>query len=225
MRRSSASACLSPSPSGGVGDAVFGPSCLAPRVKIILFFRNANQVYISPHPASMKRGGSRSSRNARRDAVDAGSASDDGAYPRTAKSRGPDAPTLASSLRKATSAGDGGKKARSPGRARYKRLKPLRGECRVNRCDRGDYTRVLPTHCTRGCGRIERPAFPAPSDSWGECCSQNSDASRREIAKSCPCTAGCLKCAAVHANSLVMPGLDPGIRAEATPSFGRLCPA
>ena len=39
---------------------------------------------------------------------------------RTAKSCGPDAPTLASSLRKATFAGDGGKKARSPGRARYK---------------------------------------------------------------------------------------------------------
>ena len=36
------------------------------------------------------------------------------------------------------SAGDGGKKARSPGRARRKPLKPLRGECRVNRCDRGD---------------------------------------------------------------------------------------
>jgi hypothetical protein len=34
----------------------------------------------------------------------------------------------------------------------------------VFRCDRGDYTRVLPTHCTRGCGRFGRPAFPAPSD-------------------------------------------------------------
>src|SRR6478752_5310804 len=31
------------------------------------------------------------------------------------------------------------------------------------RCDRGDYTRVLPTHCTRGCGCIGHPAFPAPS--------------------------------------------------------------
>jgi hypothetical protein len=31
----------------------------------------------------------------------------------------------------ATSAGDGGKQARSPGRARSKPLKPLRGECRV----------------------------------------------------------------------------------------------
>jgi hypothetical protein len=48
---------------------------------------------------------------------------------------GPDAPTLASSsrscvgptgLRQNISAGDGGKRARSPGRARHKPLKPLR---------------------------------------------------------------------------------------------------
>src|SRR5712672_793107 len=54
---------------------------------------------------------------------------------RTAKSRGPDAPTLASSsrsqvgptgLRQDISAGDGGKRARSPRRARRKPLKPLR---------------------------------------------------------------------------------------------------
>ena len=54
---------------------------------------------------------------------------------RTAKSCGPDAPTLASSLRSRVgptglrqdlSAGDGGKQARSPGRARRKPLKPLR---------------------------------------------------------------------------------------------------
>src|SRR5712664_467885 len=54
---------------------------------------------------------------------------------RTAKSCGPDAPTLASSLRSRVgptglrqniSAGDGGKRARSPGRARRKPLKPLR---------------------------------------------------------------------------------------------------
>ena len=31
------------------------------------------------------------------------------------------------------------------------------------RCDRGDYTRVLPTHCTRGCGCNGHPAFPTPS--------------------------------------------------------------
>src|SRR6266481_7393415 len=54
---------------------------------------------------------------------------------RTAKSCGPDAPTLASSLRSRVgptglrqdiSAGDGGKTARSPGGARRKPLKPLR---------------------------------------------------------------------------------------------------
>src|SRR3954452_12140246 len=62
------------------------------------------------------------------------------------------------------SVGDGGNKARSPGRARRKPLKPLRGECRVSRCDRGDYARMLFYFCMRGCGRIERLAFPAPSD-------------------------------------------------------------
>ena len=62
---------------------------------------------------------------------------------------------------------DGGNKARSPRRARYTPLKPLRGECRVNRCDRGDYARMLILFCMRGCGRIERPAFPAPSASGG----------------------------------------------------------
>src|SRR6478672_13850864 len=74
---------------------------------------------------------------ARRDAVNAGHAVarfsrvDERRWSRTAKSCGPDAPTLASSLRKATFAGDGGNRARSPGRARRKPLKPLRGECRV----------------------------------------------------------------------------------------------
>src|ERR1700731_4092383 len=33
----------------------------------------------------------------------------------------------------------------------------------VSRCDRGDDTRVLPTHCTRGCGCNGHPAFPTPS--------------------------------------------------------------
>jgi hypothetical protein len=51
---------------------------------------------------------------------------------RTAKSCDPDAPTLASSFAgKLSRASDGGKKARSPGRARNKPLKPLRREGRV----------------------------------------------------------------------------------------------
>jgi hypothetical protein len=72
-----------------------------------------------------------------RDAVDAGGALTKALGSRTAKSCGPDAPTLASSSW-IQSAGDGGKKARSPGRARNKLLKPLRGECRAIRRDRGD---------------------------------------------------------------------------------------
>jgi hypothetical protein len=50
---------------------------------------------------------------------------DERALLRTAKSCGPDAPTLASSWREATFADDGGKKARSPGRVRRKPLKPF----------------------------------------------------------------------------------------------------
>jgi hypothetical protein len=52
---------------------------------------------------------------------------------RTAKSCGPDAPTLAFKFAKTRVprlADDGGKKARSPRRARRKPLKPSRGECR-----------------------------------------------------------------------------------------------
>src|ERR1700689_5279677 len=59
--------------------------------------------------------------------MDAGGATDESAYLRTAKSCGPDAPTLASSSRGAELlGGEGGNKARSPGRARRKPLKPLR---------------------------------------------------------------------------------------------------
>jgi hypothetical protein len=89
---------------------------------------------------------------------------------RTAKSCGPDAPTLASSFAEACSArpglehaiirvSDGGKRARSPGRSRSKPLKPLRRECRVNPVTCGDYTRVLPTLHTRP--RVHRaPGIP-----------------------------------------------------------------
>jgi hypothetical protein len=51
---------------------------------------------------------------------------------RTAKSCGPDAPTLASSFVEVTPRGDGGKRARSPGRARRTPLKPLRREGRTD---------------------------------------------------------------------------------------------
>src|SRR6267142_4917039 len=92
---------------------------------------------------------------------------------RTAKSCGPDAPTLASSLRSCVgptglrqdiSAGDGGKQARSPGRARRKPLKPLRagtsGDSGVLVVTR---VRSTNTKCTRGRGCHGHPAFPTPS--------------------------------------------------------------
>jgi hypothetical protein len=60
---------------------------------------------------------------------------------------------------------DGGKRARSPGRARRKPLKPLRGECRaISGVTVVTMLVCFVLFCTRGCGRIGRPAFPAPSD-------------------------------------------------------------
>jgi hypothetical protein len=101
--------------------------------------------------------------------MDAGGAADEGAVLRTAKSCGPDAPTLASSSREASFLGATvARKPGSPGRARRKPLKPLRGECRVNRCDRGNYARMLILFCMRGCGRYPsarhslRPPFFGP---------------------------------------------------------------
>jgi hypothetical protein len=92
---------------------------------------------------------------------------------RTAKSRGPDAPTLVSSLRSCVgptglrqniSADDGGKRARSPRRARHKLLKPLRagmpGDSGVLVVTR---VRSTNTKCTRGRGCSGHPAFPTPS--------------------------------------------------------------
>ena len=66
------------------------------------------------------RGGSRSSRTRDRMRWTQGAPTTRALFLRTAKSCGPDAPTLASSSREAVPADDGGKKARSPGRARYK---------------------------------------------------------------------------------------------------------
>src|SRR5216684_7111967 len=93
---------------------------------------------------------------------------------RTAKSCGPDAPMLASSLRSRVgptglrqdiSVGDGGKRARSPGRARRKPLKPLRagtpGDSGVLVVTR---VRSTTTKCTRGRGCNGHPAFPTPSE-------------------------------------------------------------
>jgi hypothetical protein len=60
-------------------------------------------------------------------------------------------------------ADDGDKKARSPGRARRKPLKPLRaGMPGESGEPRGDYARMVLFFPIRGCGCIEHPAFPTP---------------------------------------------------------------
>jgi hypothetical protein len=60
-------------------------------------------------------------------------------------------------------AGDGGKKARSPGRARRKPLKPLRGEGRSDPTSPVVTTLVCFLFYTRGRGCSGHPVFPAPS--------------------------------------------------------------
>src|SRR3981189_1590231 len=95
---------------------------------------------------------------------------------RTAKSRGHAAPTLASSLRSRVgptglrqdiSAGDGGKRARSPGRARRKPLKPLRagmpGDSGVLVVTRVRSTTII-AHETAGALGIRR----SPRPLWAE---------------------------------------------------------
>ena len=83
--------------------------------------------------------------------------------PRTAKPCGPVAPTLASSRRRcfaswpATETTKPGLRG-EPGISRQ----PSRGECRAFPATCGVLTRVLFYFRTRGCGRVERPAFPAP---------------------------------------------------------------
>ena len=70
---------------------------------------------------------------------------------RTAKLWRPDASTLASS-RQGNPAGDGGKKARSPGRPQRKPLKPSRRECRIVSANLWWLTRVLFTFAHEAAG-------------------------------------------------------------------------
>jgi hypothetical protein len=79
---------------------------------------------------------------------------------RTAKPCGPGAPTLALSSWSAQCAlwGDGGKRARSPGRARSKPLKPLRREGRVSSAEPVVLPRAFFLHADHGCQPV--PGLP-----------------------------------------------------------------
>src|SRR6195256_5283764 len=151
---------------------------------------------------------------------------------RTAKSCGPDAPTLASSsrsrvgptgLRQDISVGDGGKRARSPGRARRKPLKPLRagtsGDSGVLVVTR---VRSTTTKCTRGRGCNGHPAFPTPS--LGERFINGSGAWRGEVANVCLAvrvfSRHCERSEAIHSSFTRRDGLlrfarNDGLRAMA----------
>jgi hypothetical protein len=92
----------------------------------------ANHQHLSARPVPAERGVSRSSQNVGRGMRWTLWRDRRTRSRRTAKSCGPDISTPISSLQDDDLAGDGDKQARSPGRARRKPLKPLRGECRVN---------------------------------------------------------------------------------------------
>ena len=132
----------------------------SPSRKNILIFRNRKSVYIASASRPTQRGVSRTSRTrggmrwTRRRARRA-------RLRRTAKSCGPDTPTLVSSSR-SRRAGDGGKKARSPGRARISR-KAMRRESRMSPLDL--YARVRFFSCnfaheTAGAARIRLSLRP-----------------------------------------------------------------
>ncbi len=98
------------------------------------------------------------------------------------------------------SAGDGGKRARSPGRARHKLLKPLRAGMP------GDpgvlvVTRVLSTNakCTRGRGCSGHPAFPTPSMGARDKCTARAHRAAGSRTRVC---FGCLKIESEHPRPL-----------------------
>jgi hypothetical protein len=109
--------CLSGCPPGkSVRD--FKNRLSSPFLKNILIFRSRKSVYKRPRPAPPE-GRWPSSRTLERDAVDAKAAHDERRC-RGRQNRVVLTPRCWCQVRGASSAGDGGKKARSPGRARYK---------------------------------------------------------------------------------------------------------
>ena len=86
---------------------------------------------------------------------------DDG-KPRTAKSCGPGAATLALPAG-ACSRTTGARKAASPGRARISRKTIARGRPGCLGCTCQNRVHSFSSFSTRRCGRSQRPAFPAPS--------------------------------------------------------------
>src|SRR6266481_5110357 len=151
---------------GGQITSDFQKWCQAPKSKIFRFAADPNQMHILSRPGP-QRGVSRSSRTLGRDAVDAAASGEQQRagrmmLKRTVKSCRSGAPMPASSLREEAQATVSNKPGHR-GEREVSRKTIARGMPGDFRCDRGDYARMLILFCMRGCGRIERPAFPAPS--------------------------------------------------------------
>src|SRR5579872_6048988 len=137
---------------------------------------------------------------------------------RTAKPRGPDISTPISSLRRDDVADDGDKKARSPGRAWSKPLKPAaRGMPGVSGEARGDYTRTLFYFACEAAGALKRPAFPAPSVFEGKNFARTRVRKHRGKVKHVE---------SIDTNSVVTAGLDPAIHRSSKKALRRFdgCP-
>jgi hypothetical protein len=114
-------------------------------------------------PSRPIRGALRNVNSVGRDAVDADAPIDERRVTRTAKSCGPDTPTLVSSSQ-LRSAGDGGYQARYTGEHEDKPSKPLRRECRIASAEPVCSCACFFVHvCTRDRGCSVHPVFPAPS--------------------------------------------------------------
>ena len=96
------------------------------------------------------------------------------------------------------SAGDGVNKPGHRGEREVSRKTIARGMPGDLRCDRGDYARVLCLFRTRGCGRIERPAFPAPSIIEGHCLAKLGRIAPRECGGASGIQRHCERSEAIH---------------------------
>jgi hypothetical protein len=140
---------------------------------------NQNHGHIPRHPASIR--GTLRDRHERgkRDAMDA-ERRETNVATRTAKSCGPGAPGLASSVRVTNLQATVTNKVMDTGESTKQPLTPLRRECRCFGFICGDYTCVLSTIAHKAAGAAKHPAFPAPSDFFGRSMQQLGRNSRRE---------------------------------------------
>ena len=157
------------------------------------------------HPSrSLQRGASRSSRVLARDAMDAIGAVDERLLMRTAKSRGPDAPTLASSWRKMIRQR---RRLSSPdsGESAYKPLHHCAGKAGSLRLDLWFLTRVLSTLAHEAAGATSIRSSLRPLISEGHCFAELGHIMPREHFLIFP--------------PLSCPGLTGGIQYAAAPRF------